>query len=230
LSRSASPDYGAKRIFWGETALPNSNADAVDAFIQVFVSGKNSAGKIADLIGLFCKDDAKTPTIPTVGITDHGPNFTGVDDITDLFTQIFTSFPNILLQYASFPNAPKNYPPLLYSDDKYTPPTIAVQTTLVTGPYVADWFKHPSGGSKKKDHFSPPLSNISHIPGKPASTTIPVAAVFSFVGDKSYKISQLSLYLDRWRFQADLQKGSTVLLAGYNHSLHQLAEFLTEKN
>ena len=142
---------------------------------------------------------------------------------------LFHSFPNIALQPAAIPNAPPHYPPFLFSPAAappyaYAPPTIGLQTTLTTGPFVAPWF-HQSGDP----HHSPPLSPITPNPGVPG-VTIPACCIFTF--NNSAKIMQLAIYMDRYRF-VSLQPGGHALLAALGRatgeSLEQFEKTLGEK-
>ncbi len=188
-----------------------ANTDTITAFLNVFTSGNTSASKVQDIVNLFCGDgqDSWGNPIPAVGITDHGPQFLNVAGVTLLFTSLFHSFPNIALQPAAIPNAPPHYPPFLFSPAAappyaYAPPTIGLQTTLTTGPFVAPWFQQPGD-----PHHSPPLSPITPNPGVPG-VTIPACCIFTF--NNSAKIMQLAIYMDRYRF-VSLQPGGHALLA-----------------
>jgi len=207
-----------------------ANIDTVQALFAVFASGNSSAKKASDLKDLFCDDsnDNWGNPIPVVGITDHDPSFIGKDDILALFQELFASFPSISLDLATLANRtmPPNFPPYLYSDNAYAPPTIGVQATLSTGPFRKKWF--PSGNP----HHSPPLSDITPNPAHPTQTTLPAALIFNFGGTTAtcqYPIMQLSIYTDRYRFLRDLQKGSQQLLRGYDRAVQDQIEWLVGK-
>lgn len=201
-----------------------ANTDKITSFLNVFTSGKTSANKVTDLVNLFCGDghDGWGNTIPAVGITDHGPQFLNVAGVTLLFTSLFNSFPNIALQPAVIPHAPPHYPPFLLSPSvappyAYAPPTIGLQTTLTTGPFVAPWFPH-SGDL----HYSPPLSPITPNPGVPGAT-IPACCVFTFNNDS--KIMQLSIYMDRYRLLG-LQPGGSAILSALGKATKETVDLL----
>jgi hypothetical protein len=204
-----------------------ANYDQITAFLNVFTSGKSSHDKVQDLVNLFCgngNDNWGNP-IPAVGITDHGPQFINVAGITLLFSSLFDSFPNIVLQAANIANAPPNYPPFLFSPSAappyaYTPPTIGLQTTLVTGPLKKPWF--PNAGDP---HHSPPLSPIAGNLGAPG-VTIPACCIFTF--NANSKIMQLAVYMDRYRLLG-LQPGGHAILAALGKATKEALE-LFEKN
>jgi hypothetical protein len=176
-------------LIWEGKKLANPNDPTLDDFFNVLnnVSDTNYHSSTYLTTSVFCAEVGSPPTLPAVGITDHGPNFQGTADVKLLFDQLFTSFPDVAL-------APLSGAPRLYSTDGFT---IGIQTTL-TGTQKDKWFKHATGG--QKDHYSPPLSDIK--PDKIHVMVIPACAVFNF--DNSNLITRLWLYLDRYRMQQQL--------------------------
>jgi hypothetical protein len=175
-----------------------ANTDTITTFLNVFISGNTGARKAQDIVNLFCEDgqDNWGNPIPTVGITDHGPQFVNVADVALLFTSLFHSFPNITLQPAVIPHGPPNYPPFLFSPEAappyaYAPPTVGLQTTLTTGPFVAPWF-HQSGDR----HHSPPLSPITPNPGVQGVTIPPAAFSPSTTARKSCSLRSIWTAID----------------------------------
>jgi hypothetical protein len=148
---------------------------------------------------VFCVDNgaAGKHALPCVAITEHGhlqgPGFFGVADVTRLFTQLFTSFPDVALTPISGLR--------LYSPQGYAPNTIAVQADLI-GSYQVKWFPkiHPPS---VPGHYSPPLSDLNPAPNPPyKKASIPAAAVFEF--DNNNRVTQLAIYMDRYRFVPNL--------------------------
>ena len=133
---------------------------------------------------VFCAGDPQNK-IPCVGITDHGPQFTGVQQVSTLFSQLFTTFPDMAL-------LPLTGAPRLYSPEDYRPRTIGLQTTL-TGTHLDRWFTHGR-------HYSPPLSDIH--PDGLHLMSIPACAVFSF--DDDGMLMHMAIYLDRYRMMRQL--------------------------
>ena len=133
---------------------------------------------------VFCAD---TGTLPCVGITDYGPQFIGAPDVQRLFTQLFTSFPDLSMN----PTPP---PTRFYSTDQTG---ISIQATLA-GTQVAEWF--PKGDA----HYSPPLSGIT--PDKIYLMKVPACAVFTFdaAGPAANHIVKISIYTDRHRMARQL--------------------------
>jgi hypothetical protein len=187
---------------------PNSdsgpNNAALTNFITVFsapITGANPIGtKVAGLQSLFAADSGGTPpTAPGVGIASHGPNFTGQVEIGVLFTRLFTSFPDLTLKE-------KQAFPRLYSLDAYTGLPIIGTATTLQGTFQSAWFPKVKGKKDTESHYSKPLSDLIPNAGNFQSTKIPAFAVFALDGSTgTVKISQLSMYLDRYRFKADLE-------------------------
>jgi hypothetical protein len=205
-----------------------SNDQTLDQFFAVFASGGSAANKVASLMALFCQDDnAAKPTIPAVGITHHGPNFVGVAQVAKLWKQFFDSFDPFTFAPArlTLPGYPNEQPaPRLYSKDDYPSAdkpvhVIGVQTFL-TGTFVKEWFQD--------HHASPPLSTICYPVGAahrgPLQTTLPATAVFVF--DAAAKITNLSIYLDRYRMMHELAPGAHEALVGFSKGINRAREVL----
>jgi hypothetical protein len=137
---------------------------------------------ITFLQSLFVPDNPPgNPRYPNIGLTTGGPQYTGQQAIHILFTQLFTSFPDVVF-------APANA--LQLTDGN----TTAIEATLSTGIQVAQWFQGKLA--------SAPLSPI--VPdGKHRSDYLPVCAVFTFE-KHSGLIQNLGLYFDRFKLAADL--------------------------
>ena len=179
-----------------DNAATNQTVDNFFGVVDSTLGG--NYGDVAYLVNsVFCPDDLPNPTRPSVGITDHGPNFIGKQEIRGLFTQLFTSFPTLRIQ--QIPNSQGRF----FSRDGQTT-AIGIRATF-SGEYQAPWFKKDKGKGDKKSHYSKPLSDIAIHSASLMSTTIPMFLVFTF-GDPSHtsQISQASMYLDRYRFIADL--------------------------
>jgi hypothetical protein len=164
--------------------------DTLAEYFRVLNDASSGTGVYHDVDHLmkrvFCPDNT-SKKIPSVGITDHGPQFIGAPHVKTLFTQLFTTFPNLSLDPE--PNAP-----YLYSPSNYPTLTIAIQTTL-RGTHDKEWF--PKGDP----HYSPPLSDIH--PDRLHLMSIPACAVFSF--DANAKVTHLAIYLDRYRMMRQLK-------------------------
>jgi hypothetical protein len=160
----------------------------VDGFFAV-LNDLTSANyhDVNHLMTLFCADDVPNKN-PGVGITDYGPQFIGVAQVTELFNQLFTTFPDVAL--TPLPGAPR-----LYSPSDYLPKTIGVQTTL-TGNQIFPWFPK----DKFPNFFSSPLSDIH--PDKYQVMKVPACAIFTF--DDHSLICRLAIYLDRYRMMRQL--------------------------
>jgi hypothetical protein len=174
--------------------MPSPNDPTVADFLKVFTPGSGQYKNIGWLMNnVFCAQNGKSPTRPVVGIAGAagglGPQFLGTQKVTDLFTQLATSFPD--LKYSPTP-------PHCYSDDQNT---IIIQAVLHTGKHAAPWF----AGSHYA--YSKPLSDIEPA-GK--SSQVPTCAVFIFdpkaTGDN--KIVRLGIYMDRWQMSVDLWPGT----------------------
>jgi hypothetical protein len=156
---------------------------------------------------VFCADvGAGTPS---VGISGHGPNFVGAGHVTNLFDKFFDSFPDFRMAQGML--MPKGAPSLtgrLYARDADAPPTIGVRVTL-TGTFTRPWFRKKQKIKDKISHYSKPLSDIQ-ADGTQV-TTIEGFAVFSF--DNKSLVSQLAVYLDRYKIMTDLLPPSDALTA-----------------
>lgn len=220
----------------------NQNNGTLDKFFAVFTSGGTPAQRATALTNLFCQDGQPdpqgNPTIPAVGITQHGPNFVGRNEVGLLWTQFTTSFQNFLIEPAqlALPGLANDVEaPRLYSNDGYPPkvkpiPMIGIQTIL-SGRFVQNWFQPPKAtDADKKDRHSLPLSGIRPVSaagGGPLSVSIPACLVFAFDGNGA--ITHLWAYLDRYRLSHFLDPGADSILAGYRHAIQQRLEVL-EKN
>jgi hypothetical protein len=222
---------------------PNGlNNITLDNFFAVFTSGGTPTQRATALTDLFCQDgqpDAQgNPTIPAVGITQHGPNFVGRNEVGLLWNQFTTSFQNFLIEPAqlTLPGIANDVDaPRLYSNDGYPPnanpiPIIGVQTIL-SGSFVRDWFQSPKVADRdKKDRSSRPLSRIRPVPvghGGPLSVSIPACLVFAFDGNGD--ITHLWAYLDRYRLLHYLEPGADSILAGFSIGIDHRQEVL-DKN
>jgi hypothetical protein len=171
-----------RRRRW-QTGDPVAPAPSNDNTLTAFLSTLNGANpqpgaKATQLMSYFCKDSANPPPpkqFPSLGITDHGPAFFGQVELTNFFTQLFTTFPD--MQW-------KDLSPRLTA-----PNEIGIQMN-VTGSYAAQWFQHKQG---TKSHFSLPLSQLPNTPGNPLgrfaldTNGLPAFAVF-FFQDKTWLI------------------------------------------
>jgi hypothetical protein len=138
----------------------------------------------------FCPDNSKlNPTIPCVGITDHGPAFYGRAATKLLFQRLFATFNPMRWVYPP-PTAPSA--PQLVSADLNT---IGIQMT-VRGTFQAPWFAIGSG------HESAPLTQLTTPTGSPLGRYrqdtggLPAVAVFTF--NAQNLIQQLQIYTDRY--------------------------------
>ena len=99
---------------------PKSGSAANNAAVTNFLTQVNT-NVTANVVNLFCADNVAAGPA-TVGIANHGPNFTGQADITLLFNKLFSSFSALSLKEET------TYSPRLYSLDGYT----GLQTIGVT--------------------------------------------------------------------------------------------------
>jgi hypothetical protein len=174
-----------------------SNDSQLTDFLTYFnstpiTSKVTPAQKAAGLMKFFVSTDTPNSSpppsnFPCLGITDHGPGFFNVVQVTAFFTQLFMTFPD--MQWLSPPPGLKT--PRLTATNE-----IGIQMT-VTGTYSAQWFK--------KGHYSLPLSQLPDgVVGSPLGarqgdhTGTPAFAVFTFDGSKSCLMYQLQIYLDRY--------------------------------
>ena len=160
-------------------------ADAtLDAFFDILDPSDAQYKHLNDLMNnVFCPN---TGTLPWVGISKYGPQFQGAPAVRQLFQQLFVTFPDGSLAEV----APRFYYPLGAAAAAVT--GIAVQTTL-SGTHKALWFQTPPA-------YSPPLSNIT--PDGLHSMSVDACAVVFF--DGNHKITQLSLYFDRYSLSQQL--------------------------
>jgi hypothetical protein len=180
-----------------------TNDQVLTTFLNVLTAPGGGHHNIANDVNtlmnqVFCVDNgaAGKHALPCVAITEHGhlqgPGFFGVADVTRLFTQLFTSFPDVALTPISGLR--------LYSPQGYVPNTIAVQADLI-GSYQVKWFPklNPVG---TPSHYSPPLSDLNPAPNPPyKKVSIPAAAVFEFDNNR---VTQLAIYMDRYHFVPSL--------------------------
>jgi hypothetical protein len=204
------------------------------AFFNVFTSGHSDATKINDLMTLFCLDGENdaggNPTIPSVGIAHHGPDFKGVVDVTDLWSHFLgQSFHNFMFAPSDLMLPGQHFnpipPPRLYSSPTYPTqaapiPMIGIQCAL-SGDFFADWFQNPP-------HNSNPLSGIHPVPGHPIHIHLEACAVFAF-NNQSGLITNLFVYLDRYQLLHTLQPGASAILAGFTKALSTRQEFFDQR-
>jgi len=165
------------------------------AITSSFTPAQKAAGVMNFFLSTNTSNSKPPPGLfPCLGITDHGPAFNGVVDVTTFFTQLFTTFPD--MRWIAPPPTALNAVRLTATNE------IGVQMT-VTGTYQAQWFQPP--GSGKKNHTSQPLSQLpSGVIGSPLGARkgdhsgTPAFAVFIFDGSASCLINQLQMYLDRY--------------------------------
>jgi hypothetical protein len=209
--------------------------ETLTAFFDVFTSGDPGATKVDDLMDLFClngNDPQGNLAIPSVGIGHHGPDFIGVTDVESLWTQF------LVKSFQNFMFAPANIvlqhgliaPPRLYSNDDYPTqsapiPMIGVQCTL-SGDFFDLWFQPPQKGSSLPDHSSNPLSGIKMKPPNPIPVSLEACAVFAFDATADSLITNLFIYLDRYKLMHVVSPGSGAILAGFNRALVERKEVL----
>jgi hypothetical protein len=164
---------------------------------------------------VFCpNDDPNNPTMPGVGITSHGPNFLGATEVARLFTQLFTSFPDI-----SFTELTKKR----RMDSRNNAPTPMIGTpTFLMGTYTAPWFAKVPGQHDSISHYSKALSDIPIFANNYLPTRkIAGFALFYFGSTTSpLLISQLAIYLDRYSFIRDLYQVSDSTTPGFASIWH----------
>jgi hypothetical protein len=186
-----------------------SNIFTIQAFLNVFsapIAASNVATAISTVTGLFSPDLPGPPVTPSVGIGANtqdplGSAFRGNTQITALFTELLSSFPQLTFMPYPTPASP------LFCVAQTDPNTIVVPAQLITGPHMARWF--PPDAPPKRRFYSKPLSDL--VPATAASgnyqtSTVPVCAVFTFdtIAANQFKIFNLALYLDRWKMAQDL--------------------------
>jgi hypothetical protein len=176
-----------------------SSADLLNAFLTYFDPTKTSTyGKYIDLAtNCFATDTGSTPS---VGITDGGPAFKNQTGVVTLFKQLFTSFPDDLT-WKEDDNTRRisNSSPLM----------IGTQTTI-KGTYKVQWFPKVVGKKDKDSHYSKPLSDIPPVANL-APAEIPAFPVFTL--NASYLITNLAVYLDRYRLMTAVLPPSDSTLA-----------------
>ncbi|HEY1943862.1 MAG TPA: hypothetical protein VGH40_17260 [Roseiarcus sp.] len=164
-----------------------SSGAGPNEFFEVLSDPKSPHHHDVDyLIGHVFSAEDGSRKVPSVGITEHGPQYVGKAHVAELFQQLFTTFPDLTL-------TPLAGAPWLESPGGDSPRTVGVQAVLA-GRHHAKWF--PQG----HQFYSPPLSNIH--PDKVHTMKVPAFAVFTLDGED--RISQLALYLDRYRMMQQL--------------------------
>lgn len=146
------------------------------------------------------------------------PAFYGATEVINLFTQLFTSFPDVALTPLS---DLRLYSP--YTQPAYSQITIGVELTLV-GTFKVKWY--PLGDP----HYSSPLSDLKPAAGTAADpfkvATIPAVAVFTFGDPRNFptRVTQLAIYTDRYHFVQTLHtvSGSTA-----EHAMREALEKIT---
>lgn len=162
--------------------------------------------------------------LPCVAITEHGhaqgPAFYGAAEVVDLFTHLFTSFPDLALTPRS---DLRLYSP--YTQPAYSQITVGVQSTLV-GTFEKRWYPTTD------PHYSAPLSDLKPAAGTTADpfkvATVPAVAVFTF-GDPVHfptRVTQLAMYLDRYHF---VQTLNTVSGSVASRELRKALQNITTK-
>ena len=211
--------------------MPRTPDQTFQAFFDVFTSGDPDATKIADLMNLFCPDgenDANgKPTIPNVGIAHHGPDFKGRTNVELLWSKFLGgSFQNFMFEPATLilpGHAGAIAPPRLYSSPDYPTkaapiPMIGIQCT-VSGDFFDLWFQPPPHGSGLPDFSSNPLSGIKTKPPHRIPVSLEACAVFAFDHSADSLITNLFVYLDRYKLMHTVSPGVGALLAGFNKAL-----------
>lgn len=195
------------------------NTTTIQSFLSVFaapIALGNVTNSIKTVLALFSPDAAGPPATPSVGIGANtqdplGLAFRGSAAITALFAELLSSFP----QLTFLPYNPSTNPATpVFCVAQGNPNMIIIQAQLITGPHVAQWF--PPDAPPKRRYYSKPISDI--VPAgqneagqneNPHQSTVPICAVFTFdptnpITTNQYKILNLGMYLDRWKFAADL--------------------------
>jgi hypothetical protein len=205
--------------------------DTMTAFFAVFTSDNSSAQKVTALMNLFClNDNPQNPTIPAVGITHHGADFVGVDDVALLWGKFLDAFDDFRFAPAKLTlpgqagdvQAPRLYSLASYPSQAAPIPVIGVQTML-SGDFVQPWFTVPP-------HNSTPLSGIKTVPASqngPLHTTIPAGAFFAF-NAQSFLITNLWMYLDRDKLSNDLNPGHQAVVDGFVKAISERQRALDE--
>jgi len=192
----------------------------LQAFFDVFTSGATDATKIANLMNLFSQngnDPQGHLAIPGVGISLHSANFVGVMAVEDLWTHFLGgSFKNFMFAPANISLQPGLIaPPRLYSKADY--PTHAAPIPMIgipcelRGDYFAKWFQNPP-------HNSNPLSGAP-VPPAPIPVSLEACAVFAFDTTADSHITNLLVYLDRYKLGHAVNPGMSEILNGFNRAL-----------
>jgi hypothetical protein len=164
---------------------------------------------VGNVMGLFlpADDNSGAYTLPCVAISDHvkaaGPAFFGVAKVRKLFNRLFLSFPDITWTALN----PAN-PLFLVSGDGLT---VGLQTTVAAT--HQDWWFPPGDHDR---YYSKPLSDITPNNGP---FSIAVCTVFTF--NANSQITQLALYLDRYKFISILAPSMATQLNTANISIHE---------
>jgi hypothetical protein len=179
-----------------------TNIGTIQQFLNVFAVAPAGPNPVTTVMGLFSPDAGPPPT-PSVGIGGNnqalGPVFRGQGQITALFTELLLSFPNLTFLPWPQPNNP------VFCIAQNDPNTIMIQAQLQTGDHTQQWF--PPNAPAARRFYSKPLSDLVPRQVNPLQSTVPVCAVFTFdinPGPNQFKILNLALYLDRWKFAEDL--------------------------
>ncbi len=108
------------------------------------------------------------------------------------------------LSITQVPDPTTNSPGRLYSPDTQQT-TIGVRA-IFQGTYVQPWFQKDKNKKDKDSHYSKPLSDIPVFQNALMNLNqIPGVVVFTFADpNNQYSVSQVSMYLDRYRFITDL--------------------------
>jgi len=178
--------------------MPTPEDNTTDNFLAYF----NTQDTNNLMNKVFCPDNAPLG-IPSVGLTDEGPQFVGAAEVQGLFQQLFVSFPDITLTQLY---------ERLYS--KVGPTRIAFQARI-RARQDQPWFQ------KGDPHFSPPISDI--VPDKVHLTHLPACVILTF--DANSLVTNWTIYFDRYRMAQQLTPGfpSSTSLA---NSLASLARSL----
>jgi hypothetical protein len=186
--------------------MPADAQDAMNLFFSVTDLGGANYGNIDFLMtNVFAPDSAQS-TIPTAGITDHGPQFIGAADVQNLFSILFTrTFKNT---FFISPRLSRMVDPLipatpLFSADGFT---CSIQTVL-GGIHKGKWFQHNDIVPPNNiDHYSKPISDAPAVGNR---TEVPASAVFFL--DGNFRMTRLSMYFDRYRMNKNLNpNGMTI--------------------
>jgi hypothetical protein len=162
------------------------------AIALAFITALNNAD-LTTLMGTFSQSNPNTT--PRVGITSYGPQFVGFTAVQRLFRQLFITFSRVTLTEQGpidLANPTANW---LFNAAGSPIPQIGIQMNL-SGVQVAAWF---AAGTP---YYSPPLSTI--VPDSTRAMDLDVSVIFSFDAANYNKISQVSLYFDRYLMSQQL--------------------------